>query len=274
MSVFAIGDVQGCFAPLCRLLEDIDFQTPRDELWLVGDLVNRGPDSLDVLRFVKSLNCHARVVLGNHDLHCIAMAYGVRKPGSGDTLQQVMDAPDRQELIEWLCHCPLLYEQEGYRHVMVHAGIPPAWDLETARSCARELETVLAGPQRMSFLQHMYGDAPHTWDHALNGISRLRYITNAFTRLRYCHADGRMDFAEKRPPGEQAPGLLPWFQIEGRLSQNIPIIFGHWASLQANRPLTPNQNVLHIDTGCVWGGPLTAVRLEDQRRFSVPGLTA
>ena len=272
MASYAIGDVQGCYQPLRRLLGEIKFQPGRDRLWLVGDLVNRGPDSLAVLRFIRDLGSHASVVLGNHDLHCVAAAYGIRKPHAGDTLQQVLDAPDSQELIEWLCQCPLLHEEPGYPYLMVHAGIPPAWDAVTARRCARELEQVLRGSKRLGFLRNMYGNEPDQWHPDLTGTFRLRYITNAFTRLRFCYPDGRLDFHETRPPGEQAPELVPWYAFAGRQSQGLPIIFGHWASLQAHQALDPRYRVFHVDTGCVWGGTLTALRLEDQQYFSVPGL--
>ena len=274
MSTYAIGDIQGCYQPLRRLLREIDFQPAMDRLWLAGDMVNRGPDSLAVLRFIRDLGAHASAVLGNHDLHCIAAAYGLRKNHSGDTLQPILDAPDSHELIEWLCQCPLLHEEPGYPHVMVHAGIPPAWDLDTARDCARELEQVLRGPRREKFLRKMYGNKPDRWRRKLTGMSRLRYITNAFTRLRYCTADGRLNFSEDRPPGEQPVELIPWFEIPGRRTQGLPIIFGHWATLQIRQALDPRYGVLHVDTGCVWGGPLTAIRLEDQKVFRVPGLGA
>ncbi len=264
--------MQGCYEPLSKLLRKIQFQATTDHLWFVGDLVNRGPDSLAVLRFIKNLGLHASTVLGNHDLHCIAVASGVRSVSSADTLQPILEAPDCGELIEWLCQQPLLHEAPQYPYIMVHAGIPPGWDLDTARNCARELESVLRGPQRLEFLRVMYGNSPKRWKPHLSGNKRLRYITNAFTRLRYCHADGRLDFAEKRPPGKQDSKLIPWFQVETRKTQCTSIIFGHWASLQAKQPVDPDYNVMHIDTGCVWGGPLTALRLEDQALFSVPGL--
>lgn len=274
MHSYAIGDIQGCYQALRRLLAAIDFQPSRDRLWFVGDLVNRGPDSLAVLRFIRDLGDRARVVLGNHDLHCLAAAYGARKPHAGDTLKQVIEAPDSHELIEWLCQCPLLYEDPDYPYVMVHAGIPPAWDMHTARGCARELEQVLRGQGRRGFLRHMYGNGPRQWHPDLNGMDRLRYITNAFTRLRYCYADGRMEFHEDRPPGEQDETLIPWFEIPWRRTRGQPIIFGHWASLQARAPLDPAAGVFHVDTGCVWGGSLSAFRLEDKKIFRVPGLNS
>ncbi len=273
MATYAIGDIQGCYQSLRQLLREFNFQPASDRLWLTGDLVNRGPDSLAVLRFIRDLGTRASVVLGNHDLHCIAAAYGLRKYHSGDTLQPILAAPDSHELIGWLCQCPLLHEEPGHPQVMVHAGIPPAWDLDTARDCARELEQVLRGPGREKFLRKMYGNTPDRWRRKLTGMPRLRYITNAFTRLRYCYPDGRMDFNEVRPPGEQAAELVPWFQFPGRRSRGLPIIFGHWASLQTRQALDPRHGVLHVDTGCVWGGPLTALRLEDQRLFRVPGLS-
>ncbi len=273
MASYAIGDVQGCYQPLRRLLLKINYKPAVDHLWFAGDLINRGPDSLEVLRFVRDLGTQASVVLGNHDLHCIATAHGYRKLSAGDTLKPILEAPDSHELIEWLCQCPVLHEQPEYPHIMVHAGIPPGWDLDIARGCARELEAVVRGPGRLKFLRKMYGNAPDQWQPTLKHMKRLRYITNAFTRLRYCYPDGRMDFDEKNPPGKQAAALLPWFEIPDRKTRGLPIIFGHWATLQLRQVLDPQHGVFHVDTGCVWGGTLTALRLEDQKFFSVPGIS-
>ena len=274
MAVYTIGDVQGCHARLLALLDHIAFDPDRDRLRFAGDLVNRGPDSLAVLRFVRGLGDRAVTVLGNHDLHLLAAAHGLRKPTRGDTLEAILEAPDRDDLLDWLRHCPLLDENPASGFVLVHAGLPPAWDLHTARACARELEAVLRGPRLGKFLARMYGNEPRAWSPDLEGHDRLRYITNAFTRLRYVDRRGRMDFGEKRPPGQQAQGLVPWFAARKRRSRGTPIVFGHWATLQIDTPVDPAHGVWHVDTGCVWGGSLTALREDDRRLFSVPGLTA
>ena len=274
MTSWVIGDVQGCHARLMALLEHVDFDPERDRLRFVGDLVNRGPESLEVLRFVRGLGERAETVLGNHDLHLLAAAHGHRAPARGDTLGAVLKAPDRDELLDWLRRRPLLHECTDSALAVVHAGLPPAWDLDTARACARELEAVLAGDGLDDFLAHMYGNEPRCWSHDLRGHARLRFITNAFTRLRYCDADGCLVFAEKRPPGRQAHGLRPWFAAPGRRSRGARIVFGHWATLQLETPLDPRHGVWHVDTGCVWGGPLTALREDDLTVHQVPGLEA
>jgi len=272
MTTWTIGDVQGCCTRLEALLAHLRFDPARDRLRFAGDLVNRGPESLETLRFVRGLGDCAQTVLGNHDLHLLAAAHGHRSPARGDTLEPVLDAPDRDELLDWLRRRPLLHESPQGGPVLVHAGLPPAWDLDTARACARELEAVLAGDALDAFLAHMYGNAPRCWSADLRGYDRLRFITNAFTRLRYCDADGCMDFSEKRPPGQQASGLVPWFAAPDRRSRGTRIVFGHWASLQAATPLDPGHGVWHVDTGCVWGGSLTALCEDDMTLHAVPGL--
>jgi bis(5'-nucleosyl)-tetraphosphatase (symmetrical) len=274
MASYVIGDVQGCLDQLLALLEHVAFDAAKDRLRFAGDLVNRGPRSLGVLRFVKSLGERAQCVLGNHDLHLLAAAHGLRKPSKGDTLDDVLAAPDRDELLDWLRRQPMMIEDSASGNVLVHAGVPPDWDIPTARACARELEAVLGGDRLGEFLSHMYGNEPRSWSPSLQGWERLRYITNAFTRLRYCDAEARLDFREKRPPGRQAPGLVPWFAAPRRRSRGARIIFGHWATLLMEQPLDPGFGVWHVDTGCVWGGSLSALREEDMRLFSVPGLNA
>jgi len=274
MASYAIGDVQGCHDQLLALLDRIDFDPARDRLRFAGDLVNRGPRSADVLRFVIGLGERAQSVLGNHDLHLLAAAHGLRRPSKGDTLGEVLAAPDRERLLDWLRRRPLLDEDPASGNVLVHAGLAPGWDLATARACARELEQVLRGDALADFLAHMYGDEPRRWRDDLEGFARLRYITNAFTRMRYCSRDGALDFDEKRPPGRQPRSLLPWFAVPGRRSRGVPIVFGHWATLELAEPLDPAHGVHHVDTGCVWGGTLTALREDDATRFSVPGLGA
>ncbi len=272
MASYVIGDVQGCHDQLLDLLEHIAFDPDQDRLRFAGDLVNRGPRSLDVLRFVRGLGSAAESVLGNHDLHLLAAAHGMRGPTKGDTLEEILLAPDRDDLLEWLRQRPMMHEDSPTDLVLVHAGLPPAWDLDTARACARELEAVLASDRLPEFLAHMYGNEPRRWSPELTGWKRLRYITNAFTRLRYCDARGRLDFSDKRAPGQQDPRLVPWFAAPQRRNRDVAIVFGHWATLCMAQPLDPGWGVLHVDSGCVWGGSLTALREDDLSWFSVPGL--
>jgi bis(5''-nucleosyl)-tetraphosphatase (symmetrical) len=261
MSTYAIGDVQGCYEPLCRLLERMAFEPARDRLWFVGDLVNRGPESWHTLRFIRSLGKAAIVVLGNHDLHLLAIAEGVRKPHRDDTLDGILHAPDRDELLDWLRHRPLMHVAEGY--AMVHAGLLPQWDISRALTLAGEVEAALRGEQRHELFLHMYGNSPAQWSDTLDGYPRLRVIINAMTRLRMCTADGVMEFGHKTSPSDAPAGYVPWFDVPMRVSRGTPIICGHWAALG----LLCRPDVLAIDTGCVWGRELTAVRLEDRQLF-------
>ena len=270
MATYAIGDVQGCFDELEALLSLMQFRRGSDRLWFVGDLVNRGPKSLAVLRFVTELGDDARIVLGNHDLNLIAVAAGVRELRPRDTLQEVLDAPDGDALIDWLVHQPLLFSEAGVPYTMVHAGLPPQWDTAEAATRAREVESALAGKKRGKFLARMYGDQPDLWDDGLGGWRRLRFITNALTRIRYVDADGRLDLDEGGAPGSQPETLVPWFASQARRSRGEAIVFGHWATLQIEQDLDAAHHVYHLDTGCVWGGSLTALRLDDERIFSVP----
>ncbi|MGD8380086.1 MAG: symmetrical bis(5'-nucleosyl)-tetraphosphatase [Gammaproteobacteria bacterium] len=267
MAIFAIGDVQGCFDDLQRLLERIQFDPTEDLLWFTGDLVNRGPRSLDTLRFVKRLGERAVTVLGNHDLHLLAVAEDVgREPRTRDTLSGILEAPDREELLDWLRHRPLLHHDESLGYTLIHAGLPPQWNLATARACARELENVLRGEQRAEFFRHMYGNEPALWTDDLEGMDRLRFITNCFTRMRYCHPDGSLDLVHKGAPGTQPAELRPWFEMPDRASSDLHVIFGHWSTLGQVR----GHNVYPLDTGCLWGGALTALRLDqDGGWFSV-----
>jgi bis(5'-nucleosyl)-tetraphosphatase (symmetrical) len=273
MAVYAIGDLQGCIDPLRRLLDHVRFDPSSDHLWFCGDLVNRGPGSLHTLRFVKSLGESAVAVLGNHDLHLLAVAYDPQRTARNkDTLEDILCASDRDELLEWLRRRPLLHHDPSPGYTMVHAGLPPDWDLDDAKGAARELEAVLAGPDFISFLRDMYGDRPDRWSPGLTGMDRLRFIVNCFTRLRYCHPDGRIELDEKGPPDRAAPGLVPWFRIPGRRSRLLKIVFGHWSTLGP----VDDEGVFALDTGCVWGGRLTALRLDGPpRRIHVecgPGL--
>ena len=265
MATYAIGDVQGCFDALQALLLKIHFDPTQDVLWFCGDLVNRGPDSLQTLRFVKSLEKKI-VVLGNHDLHLLAVAYGTQPQNAGDTIDDILQAPDGEELLTWLRQQPLFYQDEGLNFNLVHAGIPPQWTLSQTLCYAQEVQSVLASNQFTAFIKHMYGNEPLQWSSELQGWDRLRYITNALTRLRFCTPQGQLDLVTKEGIDKQLPGYLPWFAIQERCHRQDNIVFGHWASLLA-QVTTPH--VFALDAGCVWGGSLLALRLEDQRRYSV-----
>ena len=259
MATYAIGDVQGCFDELQALLAKIGFGAG-DRLWFVGDLVNRGPKSLDVLRYVRDLGERAVVVLGNHDLHLVTQHEGFAKPRKDDTFTDVLAARDRAELVHWLRTRPMMHVEGEY--AMVHAGLLPQWTVAEALELAAEVEAVLAGPDYRGFLQHMYGSKPDRWSDALTGWDRLRVIVNAMTRLRFCTADGKMDFHAK---GAKAPaGYKAWFEL--RPAERTTLICGHWSALGIK--ITPR--LAALDSGCVWGGRLSALRLEDRARYEVP----
>ncbi|MFP5473052.1 MAG: symmetrical bis(5'-nucleosyl)-tetraphosphatase [Gammaproteobacteria bacterium] len=271
MALYLIGDVQGCDEALGRLLDTLDFSPSRDRLVLLGDLINRGPDSLAVLRRVRALGDSARSLLGNHDLHLLGVAHGVRKPGRRDTLAPILDAPDREPLLDWLRHRAMaLHERIGGRDLlMVHAGVLPAWTVEDTMARARELEAVLRGPNLGNFLQEMYGNEPAAWSDDLAGSARLRVIVNTLTRLRFCSAHGVMEFEAKDSAAEAPAGYMPWFDVPGRRTAEAVVAFGHWSTLGwLSRP-----DLLSTDTGCVWGGCLTAVRigatLDERERIDV-----
>jgi bis(5'-nucleosyl)-tetraphosphatase (symmetrical) len=257
MAIYAIGDLQGCLDALQRLLERLRFDPGGDTLWFTGDLVNRGPASLATLRFVKALGPRAIAVLGNHDLHLLAVAAGTERFRKRDTLVEILRAPDRDELLAWLRTRPLLHDDAALGCVLVHAGLLPQWDLADARRLAREAEAVIAG-DAAEFFRHMYGDLPDHWREDLRGHERLRVIVNAFTRMRYCDSEGNMDLRYKEPPGLQPPDLLPWFQVPGRRSVGVRVVFGHWSALGQYR----GDNVIALDSGCVWGRTLSALRLD------------
>ena len=263
MSIYAIGDLQGCLAPLEALLERLPFDSGHDRLWFVGDLVNRGPQSLETLRFVKNLGPSALTVLGNHDLHLLCVAEGYARNHEGDTLNPILEASDREELLDWLRGCPMMHVEQGY--TLVHAGLLPQWTVPQAAALAAEVETALRSPNYRDFLKAMYGNRPSHWSETLTGIDRLRLITNALTRLRICTADGVMEFTHKGEPADIPRGFMPWFNVPGRRSAGEVIIFGHWSALG----LHLDSDVLALDTGCLWGGRLTAVRLEDRALFQV-----
>jgi bis(5'-nucleosyl)-tetraphosphatase (symmetrical) len=259
MALYAIGDIQGCDTELGALLKAIGFSADRDRLLFVGDLVNRGPESLQALRRIRAMGDAATVVLGNHDLHLLAVALGISRVRSGDTLDEVLAAPDRKPLLEWLLHRPLLHEERARNLALVHAGLPPQWDMPTARACAREVERALRDDPAQLF-QKMYGDEPTRWDDALAGAERLRFIVNSFTRLRYVDADGRLVLRAKGAPDKpQTKQLIPWFEAPGARWHGPRVVFGHWSTLGFLNTST----MVSLDTGCVWGGSLTGLRLDD-----------
>ena len=261
MSLYLIGDLQGCDAPFKRLLDEIDFSPSTDTLYLLGDLVNRGPDSLGVLRRLSALGDAAQCLLGNHDLHALAVRLGVRKTKRNDTLQALMTAGDSERLFDWLRHRPMALHAHGW--LMVHAGVLPQWTTVQTLALAAEVESVLRGPSIKSVLASMYGNTPAAWHDQLAGPDRLRAIINALTRLRFCTADGLMDFTSNDSADNPPAGFLPWFETPGRATQNQPIAFGHWSTLVPGNQRTTQMrsNTLPLDTGCVWGGCLTAARL-------------
>jgi bis(5'-nucleosyl)-tetraphosphatase (symmetrical) len=268
MALYAIGDVQGCDAELGKLLGILKFSADRDSLWFVGDLVNRGPDSLRVLRRIRALGDAATVILGNHDLHLLAVAHGGARLRSDDTLDDILTAPDRDALLEWLLERPLMHEDTNLNVCMVHAGLAPQWDLDLARSCAHELEKALRrNPEKL--FERLYGDQPDRWDESLKGEERLRFIANCLTRLRYVDAEGRLALRAKGSPKKaQTKSLVPWFEAHPARWRGSRIVFGHWSTLGFFR----NADVTGLDTGCVWGDRLTALRLDvpDAKPVQVP----
>lgn len=264
MSIYLIGDVHGCYDELRSLLNQVAFDPQADQLWLTGDLVARGPASLEVLRFVRGLGDCVKMVLGNHDLHLLAVYAGISRNKPKDRITPLLEAPDADLLINWLRRQPLLQVDEEKKLVMAHAGITPQWNIETAKSCAREVEAVLASDTYPLFLDAMYGDMPNNWTPELSGLARLRFTTNALTRMRFCFPNGQLDMIAKEAPDSAPPPLKPWFNIPGPVSSDYTIAFGHWASLEGKG--TP-EGVLALDTGCCWGGKLTMLRWEDKRMF-------
>lgn len=259
MALYAIGDVQGCHDSLQRLLEKIRFDPTGDRLWFTGDLVNRGPRSAEVVRFVAGLSDRAVTVLGNHELHLLAIAAGAERPSTEDALDDILSAHDSEYLLSWIAQRPLFYRDIRAGYSLVHAGLLPQWSVADATALAREVEAIIGGSESAEFFRHMYGDTPNCWTDTLSGWERWRLIVNGFTRVRFCHPDdGRMDFSFKGPPGTQADPLLPWFQIPCRRSRGQRIVFGHWSLLGRRE----SDDVIGIDTGCLWGRQLTAVRLD------------
>ncbi|MEK7438629.1 MAG: symmetrical bis(5'-nucleosyl)-tetraphosphatase [Pseudomonadota bacterium] len=264
MATYAIGDVQGCFDALERLLGAFGFERARDRLWFVGDLVNRGPDSLATLRFVKDLGDAAVTVLGNHDFHLLAVAAGHAKKHRNDTLDQVLEAPELEDLLAWLRQRPMVHVENSW--VMVHAGLLPQWSIATAQRLAGEVEAELRGANWREFLANLYGNMPDSWSEDLCGADRLRVIVNAMARMRFCSVDGQIEIRTKGETAKAPPGFFPWFDVPGRASLGHTLVCGHWSTLG----LKLRPDLLALDSGCVWGGTLSAVRLEDRRLFQVP----
>jgi len=254
--IYLVGDLQGCCDPLERLLATIDFSPSRDRLYLLGDLVNRGPDSLGVLKRLRSLGDSAVCLLGNHDLHLLAVAHGVRKPHRSDTLDSILLAPDRDDWLHWLRHRRMAVWEHGW--LMVHAGVVPQWDAAQTVALAGEVEAMLQSPDVGDFLNVMYGVQPNRWQDDLQGPDRWRCIVNSLTRLRFCSADGLMEFTTKEGVGGAPEGFMPWFEVPGRRTAGTPVAFGHWSTLG----LINRDELMALDTGCVWGGQLTAVRVD------------
>ncbi len=266
MATYVIGDIQGSYNEFRRLLDLINFNS-KDKLWLVGDIVNRGPDSLLLLRFLRTISDAVVAVLGNHDLHLLMVAEGCAKTQPGDTLQDILNAPDRDELLHWLRHHRLLYVSGEY--VMVHAGLLPSWSVTLAAELAQEVESFLHDEDQNNFRKfcsYMYGNQPDQWNSNLKGYERIRVIINAMTRMRVCTHNGRMDFTFKGRTEDIPVGYLPWFDVPGRVSKEATVICGHWSALS----LQVKSNLIALDTGCMWGGSLTAIRLEDRKIFQVP----
>lgn len=260
MAIYAIGDVQGCYDCLKRLLDKIRFDPGSDRLWFTGDLVNRGPRSADVVRLIVSFGDRAITVLGNHDLHLLAVGTGAVKASTHDTFRDVLQANDSKSLLTWIASCPLFHHDAEVGFSLTHAGLLPQWSISDASRLAREAEAVIRRPDAPVFFKHMYGEEPDCWNDALTGWDRLRLIVNAFTRVRFCSVDGRMNYRLNGPPGTQTSALLPWFQIPWRRSRDERIVFGHWSSLG----LWNRDGVIGLDTGCVWGRQLTAARLDQE----------
>lgn len=263
MTTFAIGDVQGCHPRLVELIHRTESVSPQPAYVFVGDLVNRGPQSLDTLKHIHALGNRAKVTLGNHDLHLLASAHGISPLQQSDTLSDILNAPDRTELLDWLRRQPLALFENGY--LFVHAGVVPQWTAEQTIALAHEVEAVLRGPHWVDFLREMYGNSPAKWNDGLTGVDRLRCIVNALTRIRFCAPDGTMEFATKESNGPQLPGYLPWFDVPGRKTEDVTVVFGHWSTLG----LLMRPNLIGLDTGCVWGGKLTAVNLENRQLIQV-----
>jgi len=265
MATYAIGDIQGCYQSFRKLLKKIQFDPQKDQLWLTGDMINRGPNSLATMEFILKYQSSIRCVLGNHDLHFLAVANHCQNASEKDTFTDILNSNMRDEIIYWLSKQPLVIYDKNLNTLMVHAGLPFYWSEKRALKFSKEVSLVLQSPAAYQYYVSMYGNTPDTWSRSHKGIDRLRFITNAFTRMRYCHLDGRLELKVKSALNKRPKHLIPWFELENtRYKGNI--VFGHWASLQG---YSPYPNIHALDTGCVWGGKLTAMRLEDKKRFWV-----
>jgi bis(5'-nucleosyl)-tetraphosphatase (symmetrical) len=256
---YAVGDLQGCLAPLQCLLDQVSFNPQRDQLWLVGDLINRGPDSLDTLRYLYNIKESLHITLGNHDLHCIALARGTTERGRHPTLQALLNAPECDELMHWLLQQALVRKSDDGRYLMSHAGIPSAWTSEQALALSREVETVLQSPHVDDFFRNMYGDEPLTWDDSLTGYDRLRAITNHLTRMRICDATGKLELSFKGIAANIPAPYRPWFEWQAEGSRSETLIFGHWAALECE---TNRSDIIALDSGCVWGRHMTMLDMD------------
>ncbi|MEE4080720.1 symmetrical bis(5'-nucleosyl)-tetraphosphatase [Pseudomonas viridiflava] len=264
MAVYAVGDLQGCLDPLKCLLDDVQFDPEKDQLWLVGDLVNRGPQSLETLRFLYGIRQSLVCVLGNHDLHLLAAARNIERLKKGDTLREILEAPDRDQLLGWIRQQKLMHYDESRNVAMVHAGIAPQWSLKKALKHAAEVEQALQDDNLYEpFLDGMYGNEPAKWDNDLNGVTRLRVITNYFTRMRFCTSDGKLDLKGKEGVETARPGYAPWFTHKNRKTRSVKIIFGHWAALEGR---CDEPDVFALDSGCVWGGAMTLLNVDTLER--------
>lgn len=267
MATFAIGDIQGCYKSFKALLKEINYNPKQDRLWIAGDLVNRGPRSLEVLDYLYQAQDKITIVLGNHDLHCLALIAGVAEPKHYDSINPLLESTQAPALSDWLRHLPLLHEEEEHHTLLVHAGIYPTWDVIEAKNYAKEVESLLQNADYPQFLAHMYGNQPEAWSPDLHGWLRARFITNVFTRMRLVSESGRLDLRKKGSPKDASEHYHPWFQCQPKALKTHEIIFGHWAALECD-----NQGIdglYPIDSGCVWGRELTALCIEDKRRFSV-----
>lgn len=266
MSTYAVGDIQGCFKPLKKLLKKVQFSTNTDTLWVAGDMVNRGPNSLETLEFIKDLGDSSIAVLGNHDLHLLAIAESSSEPRNKDTLDEILNAPNADKLLKWLRKRPLIHHDSELAYTMVHAGIPPIWDVHQALNYAQEVHDVLRSKKRAMFFDNMYGNLPDQWNEDINGMARLRLITNYLTRMRYSDKNGRLELETKTNHLKPPSGYKAWFEHKSHKCKHSKIVFGHWASLIGQ---TNKDNFIALDTGCVWGGCLTMMRLEDGKKFHV-----
>ncbi len=264
MATYAVGDVQGCYEPLMCLLKRVKFDHNQDQLWFVGDLINRGPQSLEVLQLARSLGEQAKIVLGNHDLHFLAVATGMRPARGKDTLDAILQSPECDDLVDWLRRQPLFYTDAKLGYSMVHAGIPPGWSLARIQMRALEVEQMLRSSRYLDFLDDMYGDEPLRWTKHLRGMERLRVITNYLTRMRFCTADGTLDLMDKTHAESSREGFLPWYRFPNPSLENHKLVFGHWAALDGK---VETRNIFALDTGCAWGGRLTLMRLDDGNFF-------